>query len=601
MYIETINSPCDIKNLSYDSLDILANEMRQALLNKISQKGGHLAPNLGVIEATIALHYVFNSPTDKIVFDVSHQCYPHKMLTGRMKAYIDPEYYSSVTGFTEISESEHDLFTVGHTSTSISLASGLAKARDLAGEKNNVIAFIGDGSLGGGEALEGLDYVASELNSNFIIVLNDNNISIAENRGGLYKNLKELRDSDGNCDKNFFEAWGLDYRFEKHGNDVRSVIRALEEIKDIDHPVLLHICTQKGHGYSYSELNPELTHCVNKPFDLSLGPDFTPFNYIEGVNERYDYIIREHLLRLMKSDPLVATIMASTMYCLSFTKDKREEAGEQFIDVGAVEEHAVALAAGMARNGGKPVLVTASTFFMRTYDQISQELCINMCPATMIVINASIYAVDDVTHTEIFDIPMMSNIPNLVYLAPTNKEEYLAMLDWSIEQNHYPVAIRQPRNGVYHAKGDVEKDYSLLNRYKIEIEGNRVAVIALGEMFQIGEKVIDMLSKEHDIDATLINPRYITGIDEKTLDNLVYKHELVVTLESCSLEGGFGEKIASYYGTCSSIRVLNRGLKKEFLDTVHTSAEQLLIRNRMTPELLTADIKMILDGDSLKR
>lgn len=594
MYIEKINSPADLKLFSINECKNLAMEMRKVLLNKLCRTGGHLAPNLGVVEAVIAYHYVFESPKDKIVFDVSHQCYPHKMLTGRMNAFTDPEKYSSVTGFTEITESEHDFFTVGHTSTSISLASGMAIARDLKGDRENIVAFIGDGSLGGGEAFEGLDFVASELKSNFIIILNDNNISIAENRGGLYKNLELLRQTDGEAENNIFKNLGLDYCFVKNGNNVADLIEKFRNVKDIDHPVVVHICTTKGYGYSFAEQNPELTHCINKPFDLAKGPDFTPFNFIEGKNERYDYIIREYLLKKMKDDPLVTTIMASTMYCLSFTEDKRREAGNQFIDTGAVEEHAVAMAAGIARNGGKPVFVTASTFFMRTYDQISQELCINKLPATLIVINASIYAVDDVTHTEIFDIPMMSNIPNLVYLAPTNKEEYLAMLDWSIEQTEYPVAIRQPRNGVFYAKGEVEKDYSKLNRYKIEQKGDTVAILALGEFYQLGEKVAELLEERARIRATLVNPRYITGIDKNTLDDLATEHKLIVTLESCSMNGGFGEKIASYYGIMSDVKVMNRGLSKEFLDTVHKSADRLMEEHRLTPEMIVDDIMDII-------
>lgn len=594
MYIEGINSPTDLKKLTVDECKVLAGEMRQALLHKLSKTGGHLSPNLGVVESIISYHYVFDSPKDKIVFDVSHQCYPHKMLTGRMYAYIEQEKYSTVTGFTEITESEHDFFTVGHTSTSISLASGMAKARDLKGDKENIIAFIGDGSLGGGEALEGLDYVASELSSNLIIILNDNGISIAENRGGMYRNLKLLRETEGKAENNFFKAWGLDYYFVKNGNDVAAVIDTFRKVKDIDHPVVVHICTKKGYGYSFAEEYPELTHCLNKPFDLVKGPDFTTFQYVEGKNERYDYIIREHLLQKMRDDPLITTIMASTMYCLSFTADKRAEAGKQFVDVGAVEEHGVAMAAGIARNGGKPVFVTASTFFMRTYDQISQELCINKCPATLIVINASVYAVDDVTHTEIFDIPMMSNIPNLVYLAPTNKEEYLAMLDWSIDQMEYPVAIRQPRNGVFHAKHTVDKDYSKLNRYKVEYEGDTVAIIALGEFFQLGEQVAELLWEKAHIKATLVNPRYITGIDKNLLEALPIHHRLVVTLESCSLNGGFGEKIASYLGVYEGIKVLNCGLQKAFLDTVHTGAEEVMKTNRLQPDQICEDILTLL-------
>ena len=586
MYIEKIESPKDLKKLTIQQCEDLAKEIRNALLTKASTVGGHLASNLGMVEATIALHYVFDSPKDKIVFDVSHQCYTHKVLTGRNHAYLDMEKYKSVSGYTNPEESEHDIFQVGHTATSISLACGLAKARDLNGGSENIIAVIGDGALSGGEAFEGLDFGGSELNSNLIIIFNDNRMSIAENHGGIYKNLAELRESKGQAPNNLFKAFGYEYRFVNDGNDIGALVEAFSSVKDIDHPIVVHICTVKGKGYNFAEQNKEGNHWV-RPFDLATGQEKNVFS-----GERYDRVIRDYLIEKMKRDPKITTIIAAVPDALSFSEDKRRIVGKQFIDVGIAEEHAVALAAGIARNGGKPVFATMSTFFQRTYDQISQELCINKCAATLIVVNASVYAVNDITHIGIFDIPLLSNIPNMVYLAPTNKQEYLAMLDWSIEQNEYPVAIRAPRNGVYYAEGEVDTDYSELNKYRVERSGEKVAIIALGDFFQMGEKVVDLLLESCGVAATLINPRYITGIDTELLSSLTESHSVIITLEDGVLNGGFGEKIASYYGPHKGISVLNYGLKKEFIDRYNL--EEVLKDNRLIPEMILEDIRKYL-------
>lgn len=586
MYIEKIDSPKDIKELTIQQCEDLAKEIRNVLLTKASTVGGHLASNLGMVEATIALHYVFDSPKDKIIFDVSHQCYTHKIVTGRKAAYLASEQYKSVSGYTNPEESEHDIFKVGHTATSISLACGLAKARDLNGSTENVIAIIGDGALSGGEAFEGLDFGGSELNSNLIIIFNDNQMSIAENHGGIYKNLAELRESEGQAQNNLFRAFGYDYRFVKEGNDVGALIEAFSNVKDIDHPVVVHICTVKGKGYHFAEQNKEGNHWV-RPFDLVTGQEKNIF-----TGERYDRVIRDHLIEKMKNDPKVTTIIAAVPDALSFSEDKRKIVGKQFIDVGIAEEHAVALAAGIARNGGKPVFATMSTFFQRTYDQISQELCINKCAATLLVVNASVYAINDITHIGIFDIPLLSNIPNMVYLAPTNKQEYLAMLDWSIDQDKYPVAVRAPRNGVFYSEGEVDTDYSDLNKYKVVKSGEKVAVIALGDFFQMGEKVVELLLESSGVTATLINPRYITGIDNELLLSLIDSHSVIITLEDGVLNGGFGEKIASYYGPYRDISVLNYGLKKEFIDRYNL--EEVMRDNRLVPELILEDIKKYL-------
>lgn len=580
MYIEKINQPTDVKNLNSEQLHILADEMRQALLQKLSKHGGHFGPNLGMVEATIALHYVFNSPTDKIVYDVSHQSYPHKMLTGRKDAFLYEDKYDDVSGYSNPDESDHDFFTIGHTSTSVSLACGLAKGRDLKGDSENIIAVIGDGSLSGGEALEGLDF-ASELNSNLIIVVNDNDMSIAENHGGLYKNLKQLRDTDGKSECNLFKSMGLDYVFVKDGNDIDSLITAFEQVKDSTYPVVVHICTQKGKGYKIAEENKENWHYCS-PFNLETGKsDMSP----DG-GEDYSSMTADILLKKMKEDKTVVGITSATPTVFGFTEDKRKEAGSQFVDVGIAEETAVALASGIAKNGGKPVYGVYSTFIQRTYDQLSQDLCVNNSAATILVYWASVYGMNDVTHLGIYDIPMMSNIPNLVYLAPTTKEEYLAMLDWSIEQNDHPVAIRVPISVVSDGK-KVTKDFSKLNEYEVTQNGSKIAIVALGSFYSVGAKTAEIIENKTGVKPTLINPIYITGTDDKLLEQLKENHDIVITVEDGVLDGGFGEKIARFYGN-SDVKVLNYGLKKEFLDRYNP--EEIVKANRLTPEQIAEDV-----------
>ena len=579
MYIEKINQPTDVKNLNSEQLHILADEMRQALLQKLSKHGGHFGPNLGMVESAIALHYVFNSPTDKIVYDVSHQSYPHKMLTGRKDAFLYEDKYDDVSGYSNPDESDHDFFTIGHTSTSVSLACGLAKGRDLKGDKENIIAVIGDGSLSGGEALEGLDF-ASELNSNLIIVVNDNDMSIAENHGGLYKNLKKLRDTDGKAECNLFKSMGLDYVFVKDGNDIDSLITAFKQVKDSTYPVVVHICTQKGKGYEIAEKNKEAWHYCG-PFDLETGKSDMPQD-----GEDYSSMTADILLKKMKEDKTIVGITSATPTVFGFTEDKRKEAGSQFVDVGIAEETAVALASGIAKNGGKPIYGVYSTFIQRTYDQLSQDLCINNSAATILVYWASVYGMNDVTHLGIYDIPMMSNIPNLVYLAPTTKEEYLAMLDWSIEQNDHPVAIRVPISVVSDGK-KVTKDFSKLNEYEVTQNGSKIAIVALGSFYSVGAKTAEIIENKTGVKPTLINPIYITGTDDKLLEQLKENHDIVITVEDGVLDGGFGEKIARFYGN-SDIKVLNYGLKKEFLDRYNP--EEIVKANRLTPEQIAEDV-----------
>ncbi|CZT56918.1 1-deoxy-D-xylulose-5-phosphate synthase [Eubacteriaceae bacterium CHKCI005] len=584
MILEAINQPADVKKLNEQQLVLLAQEMRQALLTRLAKHGGHFGPNFGMVEATIALHYVFDSPKDKIVFDVSHQSYPHKMLTGRKDAYLYEEHYDDVSGYSNPHESEHDHFIVGHTSTSVSLACGLAKARDLRGESGNVIAVIGDGSLSGGEALEGLDF-ASELKGNLIVVVNDNDMSIAENHGGLYGNLKLLRETNGKAECNLFKAMGLEYRYVGDGNDVSALITAFQQVKDCTSPVVVHINTQKGKGYAPAEENKENWHYCG-PFDVNTGSPLDSFD-----EEDYSSVTAQYLLKKMKKDPTVVAITSGTPAVFGFTEEKRKEAGGQFVDVGIAEETAVALASGIAAGGGKPVYGVYSTFIQRTFDQLSQDLCINNSPATIVTFAGSVYGMNDVTHLGIYDIPMMANIPNLVYLAPTTKEEYLAMLEWSLEQTEHPVAIRLP-GGVMASDGKaVTKDFSELDRYEITQKGSKVAVIGLGTFYALGQKAAEKIAQKIGTIPTVVNPYYITGVDKPLLEELKREHEVVITLEDGILDGGFGEKIARFYGD-SDIKVLNFGLKKEFLDRF--DVQEILKQNHLTAEQIAEDVVQLL-------
>ena len=585
MLLETINSPEDIKRLNSNELQTLADETRQCLLQKVSEHGGHVGPNLGMVEATVALHYVFHSPKDKFIFDVSHQSYPHKILTGRKEAFLDSRHYDDVSGYSEPSESPHDHFVIGHTSTSISLACGMAKARDLQGGTENIIAIIGDGSLSGGEALEGLNVAGSELGSNLIIVVNDNQMSIAENHGGLYKNLLLLRQTKGKAECNLFRAMGLDYRYVDNGNNIDALIETFQQVKDIDHPTVVHINTLKGKGFSFAEQNKERWHW-SMPFDLGTGK----LRSVGEPSEDYAPLTAEHLLSLMPTHPELFAVTAGTPTVMGFTKSRRERAGKQFVDVGIAEETAVALSSGAAKRGAKPVWGVYSTFVQRTYDQLQQDLCINDTPAVILVFWGGIESMNDVTHTCLYDIPLMMNIPNLIYLAPTCKEEYFAMLDWAIAYRKHPVAIRVPVNGVVSRRVQCSEIDWAKPAYEVAHRGNKVALLGLGAYFQLAENLRNALI-EKGIDATLINPRIITALDSETLDSLKADHSLVVTLEDGQIDGGWGEKIARYYGD-SPMRVLVRGERKQFEDRYQV--DELLKANRLTVAQLVEDVKNLL-------
>ena len=582
--LNKINEPKDLKKLNQEELNILAEEVRDVLIKKVSKTGGHFGPNLGMVEATIALHYVFNSPIDKIVYDVSHQSYPHKILTGRKENFINPEKFGEITGYTSQHESEHDFFTVGHTSTSISLACGLAKARDVKGEKENIIAVIGDGSLSGGEAYEGLNN-AAESGKNIIIVVNDNDMSIAENHGGLYKNLAELRETNGSSGNNFFKALGFEYYYVGEGNNVEALIETFNKVKDTEHPVVVHIHTIKGKGYEEAEKNKEAFHWV-MPFDLE-----NKESDIIEFPESYTDIAGKFLVEKAKKDKKIVAITAATPAPAGLNYFRQEESlKDQYVDVGIAEEHAVAFASGIASQGGKPVLSILSSFVQRTYDQLSQDLAINNNSALIMVSWAGITG-GDVTHLGIFDIPLISNIPNIVYLAPTSKEECLAMIEWGIEQKNHPVVIRVPNGKVISTGVKVEVNFDNLNVYEKTIDGSEVAIIGLGSFYDLGKRVQEKLQSETGIKATLINPRFITGVDKELLEDLLDNHKLVITLEDGVLDGGFGEKISRFYGD-KNMKVLNFGATKEFTDRV--SLEELYERYHLTEDLIVNDIKTAL-------
>ena len=580
MLLETINSPKDVKKLSLPELHQLAQEIRDGILNRDSLVGGHVGPNLGIVETIIALHYVFDTPNDKIVYDVSHQCYPHKMLTGRWKGFFDAEEMQRISGYTNPNESEYDNFIVGHTSTSVSLATGLAKARDLRGEHHKVIALIGDGSLSGGEALEGFSN-AAVLNSNILIIVNDNEMSIAENHGGIYNNLRLLRETNGAAECNMFKAMGFNYRYVADGNNQEEMIKVLQELKDVNTPTVLHIHTIKGKGYAPAEENKERWHW-SFPFDRKTGEitvDLSGENYSDIT---YDFLYARH-----QQDKNLVVISAGTPGAYGLNPERRASFGENYVDVGIAEEQAVAMSSALAKGGCRPVFMVYSSFLQRTYDQLSQDLALNNNPAVILVFSAGISGMD-ATHLGSFDIPLVANIPNLVYLAPTGKEEYLAMLNWGLKQNEHPVVIRVPL--AVTKGGKAEENYGDLNRYQVVKQGSKAAVLALGSFFELGESVVAKL-KEQGVEATLVNPRYITGLDEKLLNELAQNHQVVATLENGELDGGFGEKIASFYGT-SDVKVLNFGAKKEFTDRV--PYDELMKRYHLTAEQITADIMAVL-------
>lgn len=584
MNLADLISPDDIKQLSLSELKDLATQARKALIQKAAVCGGHLGPSLGAMELIMALHYVFNSPTDKIVYDVSHQSYMHKILTGRVRAFTEEAHYHDVTGYTDPQESEHDLFNIGHTSTSVSLASGLAKGRDVTGGKENVIALIGDGSLSGGEAYEGLDYAAT-LGSNMIIIVNDNGMSIAETHGGIYEGLKELRETKGQSHRNLFTAMGFEYRFLADGNDLERTIDMLRSVKDTDHPVVVHAVTQKGKGFTPAEEDKERWH-YTKPFYEKTYELRTRI-----AEPTYESITAEYLMKKIEEDKSLVVINAATPSGFGYTEEWRKKAGGQYVDVGIAEEHAVAMASGVAKYGGKAVFNVYSTFLQRTYDQVMQDLCVNGNSAVIIVYRASVYGMNDITHLGYFDIPMLNSVPRFVYLAPTCKEEHLAMLAWAIGQTRHSVGIRVPV-GPLVKKGVADTtDYNQINRFEITQHGQKVVLIGLGNFYHLAVNVAAVLEQETGICPTVINPKFANGVDRQLLKELLKEHELTVTLEDGVVTGGFGQNIASFYGP-TEMKVKNYGLARAFHDRY--DADELLRESGITVEKITADIRELL-------
>ena len=582
MYLEHVSSPADVRALPASALPALAAEIRSAIVGSTSVMGGHTGSNLASVELTIALHRVFETPRDKIVFDVSHQTYAHKMLTGRAAAFLDPARYGEVSGFSNPSESEHDLFAMGHTSTSVSLACGLAAARDLAGEKYDVVTVIGDGSLSGGLAFEGLDN-AVELGSNLIVVVNDNEWSIAPNHGGLYRNLAELRATRGEAPRNAFRALGLDYRYLEDGHDIAALEAALAELRGTDHPVVLHVHTEKGHGYAPAAGNPEGWHHA-VPFDVETGA-VLPGAAAHPADENYANVTGALLMDWMRTDPRVVAVNAATPYIMGFTPELRARAGAQFVDVGIAEEHAVSYATGLARGGARPVLGIYATFLQRAYDQLWHDLCLNAAPVTILVFGASAFGTSDATHLGFFDIPMLGSMPGLTYLAPTCIEEYLDMLSWSIEHEGGPVAIRVPVAEGVVSRPDFARADDYARGWEVLREGSDVALLALGDFLPLGERVADALA-ERGVSATLVNPRLATTPDEALLGRLAAGHRVIVTLEDGILDGGFGERCARALST-DDVRTLCYGLPRAFVDRYDPDA--LLASCGITVEGVAAD------------
>ena len=584
MYLEKINNPEDVKKLDATGRQGLVDEIRAALLSRASKHGGHFGPNFGMVEATVALHTVFDSPHDHIVYDVSHQTYPHKMLTGRKEAFTDPEHYDDVSPYTDPDETPHDLFKIGHTSTSISLALGLAKARDLRGGHENIIAVIGDGSMSGGEALEGLN-VAGELDSNFIIVFNDNQRSIAENHGGMYDRFRELRESNGTAPNNLFKAMGLDYVYVNDGNNTEALIAAFKQVKDIDHPVVVHINTLKGKGYEPALKDEEAWHW-HGPFDIATGQSLSDC----PTPESYANLAGEYLLKRAETDENLLVVASAVPFALGMSPERRERMGKHYLDAGIAEETAVAIASGAAHAGAHVVWGSSTTFQQRVYDQLSQDLALNGNPAVIVGNSGSVWGMSDVTHASLWTIPMIANIPNITYLAPTNAEEYLAMLRWGLDQEKHPVFIQVPGGPVRHAKGPVRKSYDNL-RSEVVCRGSKIAIFGLGSLFDMGEKTADILRESLGFEVTLVNPLFASGLDSELLDNLAVNHDIFVTLEDGQLEGGWGQTLASYFGN-SDKHVLNYGIKKDFYDRFE--ADKLLHENRLEPGLIVADIRAVL-------
>lgn len=608
--LDSIDSPQDLKILSLEELDRLADEIRQLLISFCRHHGGHLGSNLATIEPIIALHYVFDMPHDHLIFDVSHQAYTHKILTGRRRAYTDPESQEDLSGFTSPKESPYDDFMLGHTGTSIGLACGMAAQRDATGGRANIIAFIGDGSLSSGPAFEGLDW-AAEQGGNLIIVVNDNEMSIAENHGGLYKSLAALRASGGRNPNNPFRALGLDYRYVEEGNRIEDLIEAFRQVKDTDHPVVIHIHTRKGLGLSQGSQGqigptslPDLP--AEGPVEANHWQDgLDSLNRLPNSRKTYGRMAMQALEARFPQEPGLTVISPATPLSNGIDPDFRQRAGNHYRDVGIAESHAIAYAAGIAKAGGTPVVATSATFFQRAYDQIEQEMALNGSAVTLLVFSTGV-AKTDATHSGTADMVMMRGIPGLTCLAPTSGAEFLDMLAWATGPARQPVVIRVPgertlateRAGkpIAPATSDPTSGGQPWDRYRILQQGRTVALLALGDALPLGHDLADSLERSTGLKPTLVDPHRYDRLDKQTLDALASTHSLVVTIEDGQLDSGWGQAVAAYYGP-AQVRTLSFGAAKEFNDRVPQAT--LLERYGMTvPAMIQAISDVLVDRAS---
>lgn len=572
--LNKIKSPADLKKLSIPQMEKLAQEIRTLILEKDAAEGGHLGPDLGIVEMTIAYHYVFNAPKDKIIWDVSHQTYPHKMLTGRAYAWLDPDKYQDVTPYTNPDESPYDYYSIGHTSTSIALATGMAKARDLMGKRENIMALIGDGSMTGGLAYEGLNNAALEKH-NLVITLNDNQMAIDKNVGGLVTALKKLRASNGQTKENPFTAMGFDYRYVADGNSIKDMIAAFKAVKDVDHPVLLHINTLKGKGYEPAIEHEEAHHWV-MPFDLKTDKPLAPAPTGPSANSVAMDVMKEHIENGEKIMAINAAIPG--VFGLDEIKEKYSH---NYKDVGIAEQESVAFAAGMAKEGAVPVLFENSTFLQRAFDQLSHDVAANNLPIVMMVAGGGISS-QSKTHIGVFDQVMVSNLPNWIYLAPTNLAEERAMMEWAIKQRKHPVAIKMPTITVPEKGTSTLANYDKI-KYQIKPGTKKIAVLALGDFYaHLGQPLADKLG------ATLVNPVSANILDKKALDKLADDNQIIVTVEDNILDGGFGQKVASYLGK-RDLKILNYGQDRVYTD--QTPVTEIYKKNHLTVTQISKDIQ----------
>ena len=589
-YLDKVNSPNDIKMMTTNEIDLLAKDIRKFLVRSISQTGGHLASNLGIVELTLALHKVFNSPKDKIVWDVGHQSYVHKIITGRKEDFVSLRKFEGLSGFPKENESPHDIFDTGHSSTSISIAQGIACARDIKNEDDKVIAVIGDGSITGGMALEALNHLGYT-KTNMIVILNDNEMSIDKNVGGMARHLSGIiRNSTVNKVKNevekilnitkagnilsktankvkdgimssftpqeseFFDSLGIKYYGPIDGHNIDELIYMLNIVKDYNGPVLLHVITKKGKGYRFAEEQPDKYHGVSK-FDITQGVKSS--NSI-SISQQ----IGKKLTSMASKDERIVAITAA-MPSGTGLNIFEEQYPNRYYDVGIAEQHATTFAAGLAKSGMKPYFAVYSSFLQRAYDQLIHDVCITKKPVTFLIDRAGLVGNDGETHHGMFDLSYLNTVPNITVMAPKDSEELDLMLDLSLELNE-PVAIRYPRGNTYYLN---KGSYQPIKKGSFEIidEGKETVVLAIGTMVKHALEAKQILLKDN-INPTIVNARFLKPIDEELLHSLLKSHKSVVTIEDNVKSGGFGSRINQFIiDNNYDNRIENISLPDEFI------------------------------------